>query len=50
VVLVNLEPRVPILVNEQKLEESAGNRGAERPLKLGDVIRVGSARMFYKYE
>jgi hypothetical protein len=50
VVLVNLEPRVPILVNEQRLDESAGNRGAERPLKLGDVIRVGSARMFYKYE
>jgi hypothetical protein len=42
VVLVNLEPRLPILVNEQKL--------GERRLKLGDVIRMGSARIFYKYE
>jgi hypothetical protein len=42
VVLVNLEPRLPILVNEQKIEE--------KRLKLGDVIRIGSARLFYKYE
>jgi hypothetical protein len=50
VVLVNLEPRIPILVNEQKIDDSAGSRGTERRLKLGDVIRIGSARMFYKYE
>ncbi|MFI5367621.1 MAG: FHA domain-containing protein [Spirochaetia bacterium] len=58
VVLVNLEPRLPILVNEQKIAESTvprggestGNRGAERRLKFGDVIRIGSARIFYKYE
>jgi hypothetical protein len=50
VVLLNLEPRLPIMVNEQKIEESAGSRGAERRLKLGDVIRMGSARIFYKYE
>jgi hypothetical protein len=42
VVLVNLEPRLPILVNEEKV--------TEKRLKLGDVIRVGSVRMFYKYE
>jgi hypothetical protein len=42
VVLVNLEPRLPILVNEQKIDE--------KRLKLGDVIRMGSARIFYKYE
>jgi hypothetical protein len=42
VVLINLEPRVPILVNEQKI--------SEKRLKLGDVIRMGSARIFYKYE
>jgi hypothetical protein len=50
VVLVNLEPRLPILVNEQKIEKSTESRSAERRLKLGDVIRIGSARMFYKYE
>ena len=42
VVLVNLEPRLPILVNEQKIQE--------RRLKLGDVIKIGSVRIFYKYE
>jgi hypothetical protein len=42
VVLINLEPRLPILVNEQKIEE--------KRLKLGDVIKIGSARIFYKYE
>jgi hypothetical protein len=42
VTLTNLEPRLPILVNEQKIEE--------RKLKFGDVIRIGSARIFFKYE
>ncbi len=42
VVLVNLEPRLPLQVNEQKFPE--------RRLKYGDVIRMGSARIFYKYE
>jgi len=42
VVLVNLEPRLPMQVNEQKVLESR--------LKLGDVIRMGSVRIFYKYE
>jgi len=42
VVLVNLEPRLAILVNEQKI--------TEQRLKFGDVIRIGSARLFYKYE
>jgi pSer/pThr/pTyr-binding forkhead associated (FHA) protein len=42
VVLLNLEPRLPILVNEQKI--------VEKRLKLGDVIRMGSVRIFYKYE
>ena len=42
VVLVNLEPRLPMQVNEQKV--------LERRLKLGDVIRMGSVRIFYKYE
>ena len=50
VVLVNLEPRLPILVNEQKIEESTEYHSAERRLKLGDVIRMGSVRFFYKYE
>jgi hypothetical protein len=50
VVLVNLEPRLPILVNEQKIEESAEGSGVEKRLKLGDVIRMGSARIYYKYE
>jgi hypothetical protein len=42
VVLVNLEPRLPMQVNEQKFPE--------RRLKYGDVIRMGSLRIFYKYE
>lgn len=42
VVMVNLEPRLPMQVNEQKFQE--------RRLKYGDVIRMGSVRIFYKYE
>jgi len=41
-VLMNLEPKLPMLVNERKV--------SERALKLGDVIKIGSARFFYKYE
>ncbi len=40
-VLTNLEPRVAVLVNEEKVKE--------KKLKLGDVIRIGSAKIFYKY-
>jgi hypothetical protein len=40
-VLVNLEPRLPMLVNEQK--------AAERVLKFGDVIMIGPAKIYYKY-
>ncbi len=41
-ILTNLEPRLPMLVNEQK--------HTERALKLGDVIRIGSAKIYFKYE
>jgi hypothetical protein len=41
-VLTNLEPKLSLLVNDKKVEESR--------LKLGDVIRLGSLRLFYKYE
>ncbi len=40
-VLVNLEPRYPMLVNEQKTNE--------RVLKFGDVIRIGPVKLYYKY-
>lgn len=40
-VLANLEPRNSVLVNEQTV--------TEKKLKLGDVIKVGSAKIFYKY-
>jgi hypothetical protein len=42
-VLSNLEPKLGVLVNEQGLTE-------ERKMKLGDVIQIGSAKIFYKYE
>jgi len=42
VVLTNLEPKLPMLVNEQKVQEQR--------LKLGDVIKIGSAKIFFKYE
>jgi hypothetical protein len=41
-VLVNLEPRFPVLVNERPVEEHT--------LKYEDVVRIGAARMFYRYE
>jgi len=40
-VIKNLEPRVAMMINEEKVQE--------RKLKLGDVIKIGSARIFYKY-
>jgi hypothetical protein len=40
-VLSNLAPDHPVLVNEQPVRE--------KKLKLGDVIKVGSAKIFYKY-
>jgi hypothetical protein len=40
-VITNLEPKVSMLINEEKVQE--------KKLKLGDVIRIGSARIFYKY-
>ena len=40
-VITNLEPKVAMLINEEKVQE--------RKLKLGDVIKIGSARIFYKY-
>jgi Inner membrane component of T3SS, cytoplasmic domain len=40
-VLTNLEPRLAVLVNEEKVKE--------KRLKLGDVIKIGSAKIFYKY-
>ncbi len=40
-VIKNLEPKVAMLVNEEKVQE--------RKLKLGDVIKIGSARIFYKF-
>ncbi len=41
-VLVNREPRLPVLVNELRIS-------TERPLKFGDVIRIGPAKFYYKY-
>jgi hypothetical protein len=42
-ILTNLQPKLAVLVNEQKLQD-------EKKLKLGDVIQIGSAKIFYKYE
>jgi pSer/pThr/pTyr-binding forkhead associated (FHA) protein len=42
VVLANLASRPALLVNEKEVEETR--------LKLGDVIRIGSVRLFYRYE
>ncbi len=40
--LTNLEPGVPLLVNERRVETCK--------LRLGDVIRLGSARLLYRHE
>ncbi len=42
VMLSSVAPRPSILVNEKKVEETR--------LKLGDVIHIGSVRLFYRYE
>ena len=42
VVLENLASAPELLVNEKKVQETR--------LKLGDVIHLGSARLFYRYE
>ncbi len=42
-VLENLQPRLPVMVNDRKIQE-------DRKLKLGDVIQIGSAKIFFKYE
>ena len=42
VVISNAEPRVPMLVNEQRAREKA--------LRLGDVVKLGSARFYYRHE
>ncbi|HET6486551.1 MAG TPA: FHA domain-containing protein [Spirochaetia bacterium] len=41
-ILMTLQKEPPMLVNERKV--------SERALKLGDVIRIGSARFFFRYE
>ena len=41
-VLTNLAPGIAMLVNEKEV--------AETRLKLGDVIHLGSVRLFYRYE
>lgn len=40
--LVSLEPKRPVLVNERPVQEQA--------LKYEDVVRIGSARLFFRYE
>jgi pSer/pThr/pTyr-binding forkhead associated (FHA) protein len=40
--LANLESGVAVLVNERKIQESR--------LKYGDVLAIGPARLFFKYE
>jgi Inner membrane component of T3SS, cytoplasmic domain len=42
VVLSRVAPSPAMLVNEKKVEETR--------LKLGDVIRIGSVRLFYRYQ
>lgn len=42
ITLVNLQPKAPVLVNDQKVQESR--------LKYGDVLKVGPVKLFLKYE
>jgi hypothetical protein len=42
ITLVNLEPKVAVLVNERKVEEAR--------LKYGDVLAIGPAKLFFRYE
>jgi hypothetical protein len=39
-VIENLEPGLPIQVNERRV--------SERALKIGDVIRIGPAKLYYR--
>jgi hypothetical protein len=42
VLLTNVQTSLPMLVNEQ--------RTAERALRLGDVVKLGSVRFYYRFE
>ena len=42
VVITSLEPRAPVLVNDRPVEE--------RVLKYEDVVKVGQAKLFFRYE
>ena len=42
VVLTNVQPRLPMFVNEQ--------RAVEKSLRLGDVVKLGSARFYFRHE
>lgn len=41
-VLTNLEPKYPVLVNDRPIQEQR--------LKYEDVLKIGSAKLFYRYE
>ena len=41
-VLTNVQPRLPMFVNEQ--------RAQEKSLRLGDVVKLGSARFYFRHE
>jgi len=41
-VLTNLEPKHPVLVNDRPV--------TEQRLKYEDVLKIGSAKLFYQYE
>jgi hypothetical protein len=40
--LINMSPDIYVLVNEEVVKE--------RVLKIGDVIKMGSVKLYYKYE
>jgi hypothetical protein len=42
VVITSLEPKKPVLVNDKAVEE--------RVLKYEDVVKVGQAKFFFRYE
>ena len=42
VVITSLEPKAPVLVNDRPVEE--------RVLKYEDVVKVGQAKLFFRYE
>ncbi len=41
-ILANLDPKIPVFVNERAVKE--------HKLKMEDVIKIGSAKLYYKYE